>query len=251
MLLKHLYALRIWLGAILGAFLLHGWGLFSLQKYLQINVPLAPIEVNLSVELHTPKSSAPSSIAELAPQQLREKSSKALSRAPSPSRPSPANMNSQDTSIAASVKPTDAFAVKMNTSSQESSSTAASASVTAAAVPAVSGGTGQVMGNSNHNLSASSPGVELPSSSANYLNNPKPRYPPTSLRLEEQGRVVVHVLIGTDGLPLKMEIRVSSGFDRLDKAALDAVSGWRFTPGSRGGVAEAMWVDVPLVFKIN
>ena len=74
---------------------------------------------------------------------------------------------------------------------------------------------------------------------ADYLQNPKPAYPPLSRRLGEQGKVIVRVLIGTDGVPKKAEMRQSSGFDRLDQAALNTVLKWRYVPGKRGGVAEA------------
>jgi protein TonB len=45
------------------------------------------------------------------------------------------------------------------------------------------------------------PKVELPSSNADYLQNPKPVYPQMSKRLGEQGKVVYSVLIGVDGRP--------------------------------------------------
>lgn len=90
------------------------------------------------------------------------------------------------------------------------------------------------------------PRVELPSSDADYLNNPKPLYPALSKRLQEQGKVVVRVLIGTDGQASQASVKVSSGFERLDQAALNTVLKWRYVPGKRGGVAEAMWFDVPI-----
>ena len=93
--------------------------------------------------------------------------------------------------------------------------------------------------------------VELPSSDADYLNNPKPAYPALSKRLGEQGKVVVRVLIGVDGAPQKAEIRTSSGFQRLDQAALATVLRWRYLPGKRGGVAEAMWFNVPIHFVLE
>ena len=93
--------------------------------------------------------------------------------------------------------------------------------------------------------------VELPSSDADYLNNPKPPYPPISKRLGEQGKVIVRVLIGADGLPQKAELRQTSGFDRLDQVALGIVMKWRYTPGKRGGVPEAMWFNVPLNFVLE
>ncbi|MEO7548359.1 MAG: TonB family protein [Ramlibacter sp.] len=93
--------------------------------------------------------------------------------------------------------------------------------------------------------------VELPSSDADYLQNPKPAYPPISKRLGEQGKVVVRVLISLDGVAQKAEIRQSSGFDRLDQAALATVQKWRYVPGKRAGVAEAMWFNVPINFVLE
>lgn len=95
------------------------------------------------------------------------------------------------------------------------------------------------------------PKVELPSSDADYLQNPKPAYPAMSKRLGEQGKVVVRVLIGVDGTAQKAEIRQSSGFDRLDQAALATTQRWRYVPGKRGGVAEAMWFNVPINFVLE
>ncbi|MBC7648278.1 MAG: energy transducer TonB [Vitreoscilla sp.] len=88
--------------------------------------------------------------------------------------------------------------------------------------------------------------MQLPSSDADYLQNPKPPYPSISRRLNEQGKTTVRVLIGLDGQPQRAEIAKSSGFDRLDQAALTTVMRWRYVPGKRGGVAEAMWFNVPI-----
>ena len=93
--------------------------------------------------------------------------------------------------------------------------------------------------------------VDLPSSNADYLQNPKPVYPPISKRLGEQGKVMVGVLIGVDGSAQQAEIRQSSGFERLDQAALATVLKWRYLPGKRGGVAEAMWFSVPINFVLE
>ena len=95
------------------------------------------------------------------------------------------------------------------------------------------------------------PAIQLPSSNADYLQNPKPAYPPLSRRLGEQGKIIVRVLIGTDGVPKKAEMRQSSGFDRLDQAALNTVLKWRYVPGKRGGVAEEMWFNVPINFVLE
>lgn len=95
------------------------------------------------------------------------------------------------------------------------------------------------------------PVVQLPSSNADYLQNPTPPYPKMSRTLNEQGKSVVNVLIGIDGLPKNPRISRSSGFDRLDQAALDTVMRWRFVPGKRDGVPEAMTFDVPINWVLN
>jgi periplasmic protein TonB len=93
--------------------------------------------------------------------------------------------------------------------------------------------------------------VEQPSSDAQYLQNPKPSYPALSRRMGEQGKVVIRVLIGVEGQAQKAEIFQSSGYERLDQAALKTVLGWRYVPGKRGGVAEAMWFNVPINFVLE
>lgn len=119
----------------------------------------------------------------------------------------------------------------------------------AAAPAAVSAATASANTGSTTNAPPAPPAppkVELPSSDADYLNNPRPQYPALSKRLQEQGKVVVRVLIGTDGQASQASVKVSSGFERLDQAALNTVLKWRYVPGKRGGVPEAMWFDVPV-----
>jgi protein TonB len=95
------------------------------------------------------------------------------------------------------------------------------------------------------------PKIELPSSKADYLNNPRPPYPPFSKRMGEQGLVVVRALIEVNGTASKAEVKTSSGFDRLDAAALQAVLKWRYVPGKRNGEPQAMWFDVPIDFHLT
>jgi periplasmic protein TonB len=93
--------------------------------------------------------------------------------------------------------------------------------------------------------------IELPSTNADYLNNPRPPYPPLSKRLGEQGKVVVRVLIDASGTATQAEIRSSSGYERLDQTALQTVLRWRYVPGKRNGMAEAMWFNVPIQFVLE
>lgn len=98
---------------------------------------------------------------------------------------------------------------------------------------------------------SSAPRIQLPSSTADYLSNPAPAYPPVSKRLREQGRVLLYVLVDAQGAPVKIELKAGSGFSRLDDVALETVQRWKFVPGKRNGVAESMWVEVPIEFRLQ
>jgi protein TonB len=84
---------------------------------------------------------------------------------------------------------------------------------------------------------------------ADYLHNPAPAYPAQSRRLKEEGTVLLHVRVSVEGTPLSVEIRNSSGFERLDEAGLQAVRQWRFVPAKRGSENVAASVLVPIQFK--
>lgn len=95
------------------------------------------------------------------------------------------------------------------------------------------------------------PRIEQPSASAAYLNNPPPSYPALSRRLGEEGKVVLRVRIEPDGTASAAEIRTSSGYDRLDQTALETVLRWKYVPGTRNGVPEAMWFLIPIQFVLE
>jgi len=86
---------------------------------------------------------------------------------------------------------------------------------------------------------------------ADYLSNPKPPYPRASRQLAETGTVYLRVHVGPEGQALKVELKRSSGFPRLDQSALDTVAQWRFVPAKRGTLQVASWVVVPVVFSLS
>ena len=58
-----------------------------------------------------------------------------------------------------------------------------------------------------------------------------------SKRMNEQGKVVLRVELGEDGRVANAEVKTSSGYRRLDDAALNTVKTWRCKPAMRNGVA--------------
>ncbi len=67
----------------------------------------------------------------------------------------------------------------------------------------------------------------------------------------EQGKVLLRVYINAQGQPEKIEIKQSSGFERLDETAVATVQRWKFAPGKRNGEPEAMWHVVPINFVLK
>jgi protein TonB len=86
---------------------------------------------------------------------------------------------------------------------------------------------------------------------ADYLQNPKPVYPPMSRRQGEEGKVVLRVRVSAQGTSLSVEIKQSSGYARLDEAARSAVERWRFIPARQGTEAVESSVLVPLNFTLD
>jgi periplasmic protein TonB len=77
----------------------------------------------------------------------------------------------------------------------------------------------------------------------------EPEYPSSSERLGESGRVVLSLLVGTDGKVTDSKVETSSGFPRLDEAARSALSLCKFTPGTVDGQPEQAWAKIAYVFK--
>lgn len=86
---------------------------------------------------------------------------------------------------------------------------------------------------------------------ADYLNNPHPSYPPLSRRMREEGKVMLRVTVNPDGKPGLIEVARSSGFERLDNAAKQAVTRWSFVPARQGDRNIEASVLVPVVFKLE
>lgn len=101
------------------------------------------------------------------------------------------------------------------------------------------------------NNQESAPQKALVRAQADYLNNPKPTYSRISKRMGEQGEVRLRVQVGASGDVLSVELARSSGFERLDEAAITAVKGWKFKPAMQGEQAVSSWVEVPVKFVLE
>lgn len=90
-----------------------------------------------------------------------------------------------------------------------------------------------------------------PISVVEYIRQPQPRYPPQSRRLREQGTVVLRVIIDEHGRACDIGIETSSGHERLDRAAKEAVARAEFRPYVEDGSPRRALVFIPIEFALN
>lgn len=93
--------------------------------------------------------------------------------------------------------------------------------------------------------------VSVSDLAAKMVSARPPRYPVESRRRREQGTVYLLVLLGLDGRVAEISLSRSSGSARLDKAALEAVRKWRWSPTLQGDepVMVRGIVDIPFVLR--
>lgn len=99
--------------------------------------------------------------------------------------------------------------------------------------------------------SSPAPVISAARYNAAYLQNPQPAYPSLSRRLGEEGKVLLKVKVTAEGQAAAVDLEKSSNFSRLDEAARQAVSRWRFVPARRGDEAIEATVIVPIVFRLE
>jgi protein TonB len=80
----------------------------------------------------------------------------------------------------------------------------------------------------------------------------KPEYPASSRRAGEAGTVVLDLYILPNGRVGEARVRQSSGYPRLDEAAVrEAKRSWRFVPGTENGQPVAMWHSTKVTFNLT
>jgi len=84
-----------------------------------------------------------------------------------------------------------------------------------------------------------------------YRSNPRPNYPVSALRHREEGVALLDVDVTAEGRAAAVALKHGSGFDDLDKAALETVKGWTFEPARVDGKPVAGHVEVPVRFSLD
>jgi len=80
----------------------------------------------------------------------------------------------------------------------------------------------------------------------------QPEYPPASRRAGEEGTVTLQVFVLDSGRAGEVKVAKSSGFPKLDEAAVNEVKrNWRFVPGKEDGKPVSMWHTFAVTFKLT
>jgi protein TonB len=90
-----------------------------------------------------------------------------------------------------------------------------------------------------------------PAQDLKTANRVDPTYPPASRRAGEQGTVRLKVLVDTNGRPSNVTVSQSSGFPRLDEAAIQAVKKWKFEAATDGTNKIQAYTQVAVTFKLT
>jgi periplasmic protein TonB len=92
----------------------------------------------------------------------------------------------------------------------------------------------------------------LPSTQGKGARITQPEYPPASRRAGEAGTVTLAAYVLDSGRVGEVKIVKSSGFEKLDEAAVkDVQRNWRFVPGKEDGKPVAMWHTFQVTFRLT
>jgi periplasmic protein TonB len=75
-----------------------------------------------------------------------------------------------------------------------------------------------------------------------------PEFTEEARKGKEQGRVVVNLVVGTDGSPQNPRLRCGAPAG-LNEKALNAVKQWRFNPSTKDGKPVPVEIDVEVEFR--
>lgn len=221
--------LRHWGVWVLVSLLVHGlWLLGSRESGLSA-LP-APAPTVLSLGLAQQPRPAPEPEARLEPAPVEPAR---VATPPSPPKPATRPPDPVATSPMARAEP----------AAPPQASPAASAPTSVAPAPAATNPPAQV-----------EPALSEPviTQSPRYAEPPaRPAYPALARRRGWQGEVWLEIEVGPEGRSAEPVLLRSSGFELLDKAALEVARQWRFVPEQRNGRPVATRVRIPVQFALR
>jgi protein TonB len=84
---------------------------------------------------------------------------------------------------------------------------------------------------------------------AKIISKMQPVYPQSAKAAGAQGSVLLHAVVGTDGTPLSLQVLNSQINPDLARAAVEAVSQWRYQPTLLNG--EPVEIDTTITVNFT
>lgn len=213
-------------------------GILLAAQWLPAKLPVLPVQF-VTLETAAPEPPAPTTlpkpISRFFPRFRRAQES--AHRTPTPA--SPAVPEESRAAPAASSAPTASLSAPAEADGIASTQRAATDAVVSS--PASAG------------LPAAPASTEAPTELARPKGGyqVRPSYPSAARRLGAQGTTLLKVHVLADGRVGEVIVQESAGHSDLDRAAADAVRQWRFDPARRGSDPVAMWVLLPVEFRLR
>jgi TonB family protein len=113
------------------------------------------------------------------------------------------------------------------------------------------GGSGALVWAAQPTADNTGPAQSAAAVDTSYAEMRPPRYPLEAIEARQQGKVVLRVLVGEDGMAQDVEVESATAPGVFDQVAIDAVATWRFNPGMRDGKVVPGWVLVPICFSLD
>lgn len=219
--------------ALLLSLLLHALLLVALARTLWLPLtPAAPLVLELRLATVASNGAARAHAGGAPPVMAR-----AAPRQPEAVRPTPAPLQPSRPAMVAGAVPARQQAVSADTAPA------------AAAVPATAAVTDSAGGLSPRGATTAAPAGEM--RKARLISAPRPAYPPLSRELNEAGVVWLRLTVDEQGVVSNVLLLRSSGFRRLDKAAMAVVWQWRFLPQLEAGKVVVADIEQPVRFNLQ
>jgi len=126
-----------------------------------------------------------------------------------------------------------------------------SQSLSAAPLPATPAPSSEAVGPSPAVTTAPAPPLEVSIEGVKLIRPPPRVYPTMSRRLGETGRVLVRVVIDTQGVPTEVTLAEPSRYARLNEEALRSARQARFEPYRVNGRPMSVTILWPFVFNLE
>jgi len=83
------------------------------------------------------------------------------------------------------------------------------------------------------------------------VKSPPPVYPEAEKKAGTEGKVIIKALVDKTGKVVEVEVAKTSGYEALDKAAVEAAYQNEFKPAMQDGKPVAIWVAYKVNFKLD